>query len=62
MWQKRCKNLLNENMREIEKALNNAQGRLQSFKDATNHNPSDTEGRENAHATQRQEFPKFALQ
>ena len=56
MWQERSKILLNENTREIEKALKDAQGRLQSFEDATNHNPPDTVEGENAHATQRREF------
>jgi hypothetical protein len=58
MWQdsERCKGLLNENMKEVEKALKDAQGRLQSFKDATKVNSPNTVDGENAHATQRQEF------
>ena len=30
MWQERCKALLNGNMKEVEKALKNAQGQTQS--------------------------------
>jgi hypothetical protein len=56
MWQERCKCLLNENMKEVEKALKEAQGRLQSFKDATNINPPSTVEAGNARLAQRQEL------
>ena len=42
LWQERCRALLNENMKEIEKALKDEQGRLQSFDDATKFNPPHT--------------------
>jgi hypothetical protein len=42
MWQECCKCLLNENMKEVEKALKEPQGLLQSFEDATNINPPST--------------------
>jgi hypothetical protein len=56
LWQERCKCLLNENMKEAEKALKEAQGRLQSFEDATNTNPPSTVEAENAQLAQRQEL------
>ena len=56
MWQEGCKGLLNENMKDVEKALKDAQGRLQSFEDVTSGNPPKAVNEENSHATQRQEF------
>jgi hypothetical protein len=43
-------------MKEAEKALKEAQGRLQSFEDATNTNPPSTVEAENAQLAQRQEL------
>ena len=45
-----------ENMKEVEKGIKDAQGRLQSFEDDTKINSPHTVNGENAHATQRQEF------
>ncbi len=56
MCQERCRTLLNENLKDVEKALKDAQGRLKSFEDATKVNPPNTVDGENAHATQRLEF------
>jgi hypothetical protein len=56
LWQERCKGLLNENMKDAEKALKDAQGRFRSFEESTPVNPPNTVDGENAHAIQRQEF------
>jgi hypothetical protein len=33
MWQEHCKTLLNDNMKDVEKAIKDAQARLKSFED-----------------------------
>jgi hypothetical protein len=60
MWQERCKILLADKMKEAEKSLKDAQGRLKTFDDSdhTNCNPPRNQQEENVHAGQMQELRK----
>ena len=50
LWQERCKGLLNENMKDAEKALKDAQGRFRSFEDATTRRPEKSREMQFLHA------------
>ena len=58
LWQERCKILMADNVKDAEKSLKDAQGRLKSFDEHTNRNPPKNQEEENAHATSMQALRK----
>ena len=58
LWQERCKSLLADNIKDADKALKDAQGRLKFFDVQTNSNPPRNQQEEDKQASRMQDLRK----